>query len=110
MNHLDLVKLTALMDLTTGRPEIRVGLIDGPVAMDHPELRSENIREVPGQLSGLCTMANSTACMHGTFVAGVLSAKRNSIAPAICPNCILLLRPIFAETTPINGRMPSSHL
>jgi hypothetical protein len=31
MNHLDLVKLTALMELTKERPDIVVGLIDGPV-------------------------------------------------------------------------------
>jgi subtilisin family serine protease len=96
------------MELTSGRPEIMIGLIDGPVAIDHPDLASANIREIPGRLSGMCTMANSAACMHGTFVAGVLSAKRNSPAPAICPNCTLLVRPIFVETTSENGRMPSA--
>ncbi len=30
MNHLDLVNLTALMELNSGRPEIKIGLIDGP--------------------------------------------------------------------------------
>ena len=30
-NALDLVKLTALMNVTQGSPEVRVGLIDGPV-------------------------------------------------------------------------------
>jgi subtilisin family serine protease len=108
MNSSNLVKLTALMELTSGRPEIMIGLIDGPVAIDHPDLASANIREIPGRLSGMCTMANSAACMHGTFVAGVLSAKRNSPAPAICPNCTLLVRPIFVETTSENGRMPSA--
>jgi hypothetical protein len=29
MDSLDLVKLTALMELTSGRPEITIGLIDG---------------------------------------------------------------------------------
>jgi len=46
--------------------------------------------------------------LHGTFVAGILSAKRGSVAPAICPNCTLLVRPIFAETTAANGEMPSA--
>lgn len=63
MNHLDLVNLTALMELTSGRPEIIVGLIDGPVVMNHLDIVSENIREIPGKLSGTCAQASSTACM-----------------------------------------------
>jgi subtilisin family serine protease len=30
------------------------------------------------------------------------------VAPAICPDCTLLARPIFAETTSANGEMPSA--
>ena len=108
MNPLDLVKLTSLMELTSGVPEIVVGLLDGPVAMNHPELVSGNIREVPGRQRGACAQADSFACMHGTFVAGILCAKRSSPAPAICPNCTLLVRPIFVETTQQNGKMMPS--
>ena len=53
-------------------------------------------------------MASSAACRHGTFVAGILVAKRGSVAPAICPACTLLLRPIFAETTSARADMPSA--
>jgi hypothetical protein len=35
---LDLVKLSPLMERGEGRPEIRVALIDGPVALGHPDL------------------------------------------------------------------------
>jgi subtilisin family serine protease len=108
MNHLDLVKLLALMELTGGRPEIVVGLIDGPVVMNHPDLASENIREIPGSLQGTCAQAASVAWMHGTFIAGILCAKRGSLAPSICPGCTLLVRPIFLETTSADERMPSS--
>jgi subtilisin family serine protease len=97
MGPLDLVQLTALMDRTSGRAEISVGLIDGPVLLTHPELATEHIREVPGKLRGTCARSDSIACMHGTFVAGILSARRGSTAPAICPVCSLLLRPIFSE-------------
>jgi subtilisin family serine protease len=48
------------------------------------------------------------ACMHGTFVAGILSAKRGGIAPAIAPNCTLVVRSIFAETTRDGGNVPSA--
>ena len=108
MTPLDLVRLTPLMDRTSGRPDVTIGLIDGPVAMNHPELASQHIREIPGNGSGACTQANSTACLHGTFVAGILSAKPGSVAPAICPDCTLLVRPIFAETKAANGEMPSA--
>jgi subtilisin family serine protease len=108
MYPLDLVKLTALMERTTGNPNIMLGLIDGPVSMGHPDLVSENIHEIPGRLRGSCARASSTACIHGTFVAGILSARRGSASPAICPSCTLLVRPIFAETTSSNGQMPSA--
>jgi subtilisin family serine protease len=96
------------MDRTNGRPEVTIGLIDGPVVMNHPDLANQHVHEIPGNGSAACTQANSTACLHGTFVAGILSAKRGSVAPAICPNCTLLVRPIFAETTAANGEMPSA--
>jgi len=110
MTPLDLVKLTPLMEWTSGRPNIKIGLIDGPVVIDHPDLVTENILEVPGQLSGTCAQASSAACMHGTFVAGILCAKRSSPAPAICPNCTLLVRPIFSETITGDGRTRSQPL
>jgi subtilisin family serine protease len=48
------------------------------------------------------------ACQHGTFVAGVLSAKRGTSAPAICPDCTLLVYPIFSETASSNMQVPSA--
>jgi len=108
MYPLELVKLTSLMERTSGSPEIKIGLIDGPVAVQHPDLAGEHIRELSGSNAAACTRANSAACLHGTFVAGILSAKRGSVAPAVCPDCTLLVRPIFAETTSANGEMPSA--
>ncbi len=108
MDPLDLVKLTALMERTNGNPDVWIGLIDGPVATQHPDLASEYLREIPGNNGATCTQANSAACTHGTFVAGILSAKRISPAPAICPNCTLLVRPIFSEGTSGRDHMPSA--
>lgn len=108
MNALDLVKLTPLMELTSGRPEVAVGLIDGAVLQKHSELMGASIREISGELSGQCVQASSTACVHGTFVAGILCGNRNSVAPAICPNCTLLVRPIFAEAALGDEQMPSA--
>ena len=47
-----------------------------------------------------------SACMHGTFVAGILSAKRDFPIPGICPECILLVRPYFWEKVHGDGRTP----
>jgi len=105
---LDLVGLPRLMARTSGRPEISIGLIDGPVALDHPGLAAENIREVPGKLLASCADANDAACAHGTFIAGILVARRMSVAPAICPGCSLLVRPIFAEAPANEEQMPSA--
>ena len=96
------------MERATGSPEVKIGLIDGPVVTQHPDLAGERLREIPGKNGATCTQANSTACLHGTFVAGILSAKRNSPAPAICPDCTLLIRPLFAETTSGREHMPSA--
>ncbi len=107
MGPLELVKLDRLMERSSGRSEIVIGLIDGPVAMDHPGF-ANNMREVTGNLSASCALSNSVACLHGTFVAGILSARRGSSAPAICPDCTLLVRPIFAETLAADQQMPSA--
>jgi subtilisin family serine protease len=96
------------MERTAGSPAVKIGLIDGPVVTRHPDLAGEHLREMPGDRGGTCTQTNSAACLHGTFVAGILSARRNSPAPAICPNCTLLIRPIFAEKTAGSEQMPSA--
>jgi subtilisin family serine protease len=108
LSALNSVRLGTLMELTSGRPEVVVGLIDGPVARDHPNLTSDHIREVPGAFRGACSRLDSAACEHGTFVAGILSAKRDSSAPAICPDCTLLVRSVFPETSLASGDMPSA--
>lgn len=106
-NPLDLVELTPLMQRGNGNAEVHVALVDGPVALDHPRLNRGNIQEVPGRSAGACTRADSMACEHGTLVAGILSAKRGSAAPAICPGCTLLLRPVFPEL-PARGSVPTA--
>jgi subtilisin family serine protease len=91
----DVVKLARLMQLTSGTPDVVVGLIDGPVALDHPDLSEATVRALGAPAT--CSLAHSAACAHGTFVAGILSARRGSAAPALCPGCTLLVRPVFAE-------------
>ena len=108
MDPLRAVKLTALMERISGRPEVKIGLIDGPVVTRHPDLEGAHLREIPADNRGTCTQADSVACLHGTFVAGILCAKRGSSAPAICPDCTVLIRPIFSEPTSERQKIPSA--
>jgi subtilisin family serine protease len=94
---LELVRLTELMERTRGRREVAVGLIDGPVSLSHPDLAGASIRVVPAGAVGHCAQADSAACGHGTLVAGMLCGRRGSAAQAICPDCSLLVRPIFDD-------------
>jgi subtilisin family serine protease len=107
MTPLDLVRLPPLMARTSGSPDVTIGLIDGPVVIAHPDLSDARRRDLaaPG---ASCSIATSAACRHGTFVAGILVARRGSAAPAICPGCTLLARPIFAETGARPGALPSA--
>jgi subtilisin family serine protease len=107
-NSLALVKLTALMERTSGIPEVKIGLIDGPVFTQHTDLTSERLRDISKNNAATCTTMNSIACMHGTFVAAILSATRNSPAPAICPNCTLLVRPVFSDAASGIKNMPNA--
>src|ERR1700735_104519 len=105
---LDLIHLKELMERTRGSADVKIGLIDGPVAANHPDLPSSNIREIPSKLPGSCARAGSAACTHGTLVAGILLAKRGSGAPGIAPDCTLLVRPIFGDSPSQNSGIPSA--
>ncbi len=107
MDATGLAGLTPLMALTSGRPEIAVALIDGPVNVDHPDFVARNFRELAGN-SMTCIRSDSAACMHGTSVAGILAARRGSAAPAICPNCTVMIRPIFPEISEHGRQTPSA--
>ena len=87
------------MSLTDGREDVVVALLDGPVAVGHPDLANARLRSIGSGAPVDCLQGVSRSCQHGTFVAGVLAARRGSDAPAVCPGCTLLVRPIFSETT-----------
>ena len=97
MHPLDLANLRPLVDRTRGRRGVAIGLIDGPVDLEHPGLTPNCIREVQAEAAIACAGQSSAACVHGTFIAGELAAQRGTSVPAICPDCTLLLRPIFDD-------------
>jgi subtilisin family serine protease len=104
MTVLDLVGLKLLMEMSEGRPEIKVGIIDGPVATQHSDLENILIQSI-GVEPNNCKSLTSMACKHGTFVAGILFGKRGGLAPGICPGCTLLVQTVFGES---KAGMPSA--
>jgi subtilisin family serine protease len=91
------VGLDILMNETSGNSQVTIGLVDGPIDFRHSAFQGSNISTVKDSQYAACRSANSIACKHGTFIAGILCAKRGLSAPGICPGCKLLLYPIFSE-------------
>ena len=104
---IDVVGLASLMQLTSGVPEVGVGLVDGPVVSGHPDLAGANLLFL-GPFLGTCTSPGGKACEHATFLAGVLVGRRGSVAPALCPGCTLVVRPIFVKGLTV-ARFRSRH-
>jgi subtilisin family serine protease len=97
MDPLAQTRLLSLMNITRGHPDITIGVIDGPVDFSHPAFQGPRIRTVKDSQLIACKNASDIACIHGTFVAGILCAKRGFSAPAICPACEIILNPIFRK-------------
>jgi len=97
-----LVGLTPLMRHTLGRPDVIVGLLDGPVAIGQSRLTERIIRR-PSDGGADCSREAGSACQHGTFMASILAAERSTLTPGICPGCTLLVRPIFSDRTSQDG-------
>lgn len=92
LGALDQLRLSALMARSTGHSSVRIGLIDGPVAA-HPDLVSPLFI----LSDSACALPAGPACTHGTFVGGILGGRRGSAAPALCPACPLVVRPVFLD-------------
>jgi subtilisin family serine protease len=97
MDPLAQTGLQSLMHVSSGHQDVVIGIIDGPVDLDHPAFQTSNIKTIRDSQFDACKNASSIACSHGTFVAGILCAKRGLPAPAICPGCQVILNPIFRE-------------
>jgi subtilisin family serine protease len=102
------VTLPTLMAITDGSEQVSIGLIDGPVAADHPGLAVARLKELASAPNHLCSLTDSAACRHGTFVAGMLCASRQFLPSAICPGCTLLVRPIFSAGGSEAGDIPNA--
>jgi subtilisin family serine protease len=98
MDPLSQTRLHSLMNISSGSPDVPIGVIDGPVDLSHPAFSESRIKTVKHSQLSACKNASSIACTHGTFVTGILSAKRGLPAPAICPSSQIIIYPIFRES------------
>jgi Subtilase family/PatG C-terminal len=74
---------------------LAVAIIDGPY--DAAAL-SGILSQAPVNLGHAnCAIAPSSACNHGTFVMGLLGARRDALIPGLCPDCRLLHVPLFVD-------------
>lgn len=105
MHPVDTVRLEGLMSATAGSAAVQIGLIDGPVDASHTGFDSRRLSALGGPIG--CKRPDSVACQHGTFVAGILHARRGGRAPALCPESPLLVRAIFTEAE--RGGLPTCH-
>src|SRR5579871_4550902 len=75
MSPLDLVGLSPLMARGQGRAEIRLSLIDGPVALNHPDLAGALIQTLPAKRQGMCAR---TAC---TLLLRMIGPQQRCVTP-----------------------------
>ena len=72
--------LEGLWALTKGRPEVRIGVLDGPV--------DESLISQAGDLS-------DGVVRHGTHVYSIISGTADGTVPGIAPGCTVLSIPVF---------------
>ncbi len=77
----------------------KIGLIDGPVNSLHHDFDGIDITSIGKGKSSFCLSKDSPACVHGTFIAGILVARKGSLAPGVCLQMPLISRPLFCEAS-----------
>ncbi len=107
-SHDPLARLPALAKLrerTPGSAQVRIGILDGPVELDHPALGGAALTYLEG--TAPLPSCGGEALAHGTHVASLIFGQSPQWVVGIAPQCRGLLRPIFADD-PSGGLRPCS--
>jgi len=80
---------------SAGRADMRVSIVDGP--FDEAALSRVLARPPVSLGSGSCSLVPGTSCSHGTFIMGLLGARKDAELPGICADCELLHAPLFRD-------------
>lgn len=84
-------RLLGISRRTRGIPQVRITLIDGPVALSHPVFTAARIEQHP-QIRG----AEIADGRHATFIASLLVGDGGGVL-GVSPNCTLVSVPIHDE-------------
>lgn len=107
MNPLEIIRMNRLTAASSGRPEITIGVIDGPVDTSHDAFKDARIKGISSSTVLTCREKTGNSCCHGTFVAGMFCAGRSTRFPGICPDCTLLVRPVFRDGLSMQNNSPA---
>jgi cyanobactin maturation PatA/PatG family protease len=89
-----LTGMDALWAETTGDPNVRIAILDGPVDTRHPCFKNARIEEI-NILEGLAA-SSRTATDHATSIASIIFGQHGGLVPGIAPGCTGLIIPIFS--------------
>jgi hypothetical protein len=84
-------------------PTVPIAVIDGPY--DASGLAGVWAQAPINLGSSSCSINSGDACDHGTFIMGILGARRDASIPGLCADCRLLHVPLF-----VNENYPSATL
>ncbi|MFI7543060.1 S8 family peptidase [Actinoplanes sp. NPDC049599] len=90
---IDKMRLSPLLSSRFARTPVRIGVVDGIVDAQHPDLTTSAIRTI----GPLGEVPRGMGSSHATFVAGVICANAGSRVPGICPNAHILNYPVAAR-------------
>ena len=99
--------LKTLWDQTLGDPRICIALLDGPVDLSHPSLRTANLTQIKTLVPDSANQGSALA--HGTHAASVIFGQHDQSIKGIAPLCRGLVAPIFNNGTD-DSIAPSSQL
>lgn len=84
--------LAHLQKITLGDPAVRIAILDGPVALQHPALRQAAI-----VFHGDPSASSGIALRHGTSVASLIFGQPGSEVEGVAPKCSGVAIPLFRD-------------
>ena len=87
LNALRVLNVGPLRDFSKGRAEVTIGLLDGPIDSEHPNLR-ESLRT--GFTINSSASGDTDNRFHATHLASIMVGQANSDCEGIVPGCRLI--------------------
>ena len=85
-----------LWEETTGDPEIRIAVLDGPVDLSHPCFAGAALKLGQPLTS---PQGHIEASQHGTHVSSLIFGQHESSVPGVAPKCSGSILPVFRQAS-----------